>query len=1104
MAANKKRVHELAKELKITSKEFIKYAQDLGYKDVRSHANSLESEKAEEIKQKVKEKLDQQKKQKSRPNVIRRRKKVVEEGGEKKLEVTETKISASGEKKLLKKEVTEASIEELLGLQPPEPIKAKESPAEDSKPVEKTPPAEIKEPSPTDESSQPSPQTADREPQQVAEKAEPSSEPPSSEQSQPPVAPTQTTGKKIDGEPSESPNTATQPAASPESTVPSQIDETEAALTSSNDTEQPTDKELPSASQPAAEASAPPSPSERTDSELEKPVSTDAADSIPATQSATEISPPTEPQDSGPELASPPSETASPPVLESSPQTAGESLPEREEKTHYTEIKEPSPKREVSPEQSSPPRATELPATKHTSHQAVQTAQTRQLKEASSPALQLKESPPSIGKTKDRGALREEKAAMDIPGTAEVKRNLEKTIPKVGEPSAPKKKDKYRQLEREFQQTSGKGKKGFKQERQKKKRRVHHQNIDVSFFGDEDWDEQELRHAKKPAKKKKDREKKKQPVTAPPSEKKRIIKIDGTISVGDLAHRMGKKAQEIIKFLLLEGVVVNINQNIDAELAQKVAKKYGYEVQDVGFSEEKVINADEQADDPALLEPRPPIVTMMGHVDHGKTSLLDAIRKTRVAAREAGGITQHIGASVVELPEKGKIVFLDTPGHEAFSAMRARGAQVTDIVVLVVAADDGVMPQTIEAISHAKAAGVPIVVAINKIDKPDADPLRVKTELMKHDIIPEEFGGDVLTVNVSAHTKEGIDELLENILLQAELMELKANPHKRAKGIVIESKVEKGRGPIANVIVKEGTLKKGDIIVADVYYGRVRAMFGENNKPLQEAGPSMPAQILGLSGPPSPGTQFHAVENEKLAKQLVEYRLEKKRQKELQGPQRRTHLEDLWSNEEKKELNLILKTDVEGTLEAIKGSLQKLDSKEVKLNVVHAGVGGITEGDVNLAASTDSVIFGFNVRADSKAQKLAESVGVEIRTYRVIYELLDDIKAAMERKLAPTIQEKPIGQAEIRRVFKISKVGNVAGCYVTEGKITRNSLIRLYRDNIKIYEGKIASLRRFKEDVREVAAGYECGIQIEGFQDIKENDIIEAYELEEVSAKLDI
>jgi translation initiation factor IF-2 len=635
--------------------------------------------------------------------------------------------------------------------------------------------------------------------------------------------------------------------------------------------------------------------------------------------------------------------------------------------------------------------------------------------------------------------------------------------------------------------------------RQQKKSRVSHPVQEFDETGGRTGRKQRKPERSKLAEK--DKHTTPQPADMP--EKKRVIKVDGAISIGELAHRMGVKASELIRTLLAQGVMATINQVLTLEQATMLASKFNYDIQNIAFIEEEVLKRDLSEEDPSFLVARPPVVTVMGHVDHGKTSLLDAIRETHVADQEAGGITQHIGASRVELPDKGTIVFLDTPGHEAFTAMRLRGAQSTDIVILVVAADDGVMPQTIEAINHAKAAEVPIIVAINKVDKAGADPMRVRYSLMQYNLLSEEFGGDVMMVEVSAHTKQGLNDLLESVLLQAEIMELKANPNKRARGVVVESRLEMGRGPVAILLIQEGTLRVGESIIAGVHHGKIRAMFDADNQVIQEAGPSMPVKILGLSGTPAPGEVFDCLEEEKMARQIASHRFEEQRRKEFAGPQQRARLDDLWG-EQKKELNVILKTDVEGTLEALKQSLLKLENREIQLNISHAAVGGITENDINLASATNSIVFGFYVRADAKAQSMAESQGIEIRTYRVIYELLDDIRAVMERQLAPTLQEKPVGQAEIRKIFTIPKVGHVAGCYVTDGKITRGSLIRLYRSNIQIYEGKVATLRRFKNDVKEVSSGYECGIQIDGYQDIRENDMIEAYEIEEIASKLNL
>ena len=503
------------------------------------------------------------------------------------------------------------------------------------------------------------------------------------------------------------------------------------------------------------------------------------------------------------------------------------------------------------------------------------------------------------------------------------------------------------------------------------------------------------------------------------------------------------------------------------------------------------------------LKPRPPVVTIMGHVDHGKTSLLDAIRTANVTAGEAGGITQHIGAYDVELEGK-KITFLDTPGHEAFTAMRARGAKATDIVILVVAADDGVMPQTKEAINHSKAAGVPIIIAINKMDKPDANPERVKQELTEFELVPEEWGGETIFVEVSAKQHTNLDQLLEMILLQAEVLDLKANPDKRAKGVVVEARLDKGRGPVATVLVQEGTLKIGDPIVTGVHFGRVRTMTNDRGDRLEEAGPSIPVEVTGLSGVPDAGDAFHSVEDEKAAKDVAQHRQQKLREAEL-AKTSKISLEQLYARIQQgdvKELKVILKGDVQGSVEAVKDSLLKLSTEACRLVVIHTGVGGIIESDVSLASASDAIVLGFNVRPEPKAASLAESEGVDIRLYNIIYDAVADIRDAMEGLLAPTLQEKYLGRAEVRETFSVSKVGMIAGCYVTDGKLLRGSQVRLLRDNVVVWQGKMSSLKRFKDDVREVATGYECGIGLENYNDIKVGDVIEAFEIEAIKTTL--
>jgi len=593
---------------------------------------------------------------------------------------------------------------------------------------------------------------------------------------------------------------------------------------------------------------------------------------------------------------------------------------------------------------------------------------------------------------------------------------------------------------------------------------------------------------------------KKTEVTVPKAIK-RIIRIAEVITVADLAKRMGVKGGGLIKKLMEMGVLVNINQVIDADVASLVAGEFGYEIEKVSLERQELL---ERKDDlPEQLIPRPPVVTIMGHVDHGKTMLLDAIRKTNVVGGEAGGITQHIGAYDVQL-DNGHVVFIDTPGHEAFTAMRARGAQVTDVVVLVVAADDGVMPQTKEAIDHARAAKVPIVAAINKIDKPNANPEKVKKDLADYGLVPEQWGGNTLIAEVSAKQKAGIKELLESILLQAEVLELKANPDKPARGIIIEAKLDKGRGPVATVLVQEGTLKAGDVFVAGSHYGRVRAMLNDKGKKMDAAKPSMPVEVIGFTDVPEAGDPFIVVSEERMAKQISLYRQEKIREKEL-SKLSKVSLEELYDKIKKgeiKELNVIIKADVQGSIEAVKEALKKISTDAVKVNLIHDAVGGITETDVNLAAASNAIIIGFNVRPGPKAQSLAEQEHVDIRTYSIIYDAIDDVKKALEGLLEPTYKEHLLGRAQVIEVFNIRKVGTVAGSLIIDGKVVRGSHARILRDNVVIYDSRIASLRRFKDDMKECTQGLECGIWIENFNDVKLGDIIESYEMEEVQPRL--
>ena len=574
--------------------------------------------------------------------------------------------------------------------------------------------------------------------------------------------------------------------------------------------------------------------------------------------------------------------------------------------------------------------------------------------------------------------------------------------------------------------------------------------------------------------------------------------IPDEITVGELASRLKVTAAEVIKRLMMMGVMATVNQVVDFDTAALVADELGAEVtrEVVTSIEDRLFDeGEDSADD--LVE-RAPVVCVMGHVDHGKTSLLDAIRNTHVTAGEAGGITQHIGAYRVRV--KGKdITFLDTPGHEAFTAMRARGAMATDIAILVVAADDGIMPQTVEAINHAKAAGVEIIVAINKMDKPGANPDNVKQELTKYDLVPEEWGGDVMCVPVSALKHTGIDDLLEDILLIAEVKEYKANPNRRAKGVIIESKLDKGRGPVATVLVQNGTLRSGDIVIAGTSVGRVRAMTDYAGRTVKAATPSMPVEITGLADLPAAGDEFNAVENERMARELAERRRSKAKEDTFKA-NTRANLNDLFAqiSEGVKELNIIVKADVVGSAEAVKQSLEKISNDEVKVKVIHSAAGGITEGDVMFAAASNAIIVGFNVRPDKSALDSAERQGVDIRTYRVIYECIDEITAAMKGMLAPKYKEALLGHAEVRQVIHVPNVGFIAGSYVQDGKITRSSLIRVVRDGVVVFEDKISSLRRFKDDVREVAQGYECGVGLEKFNDLKPGDVLEAYVMEEV------
>jgi translation initiation factor IF-2 len=586
----------------------------------------------------------------------------------------------------------------------------------------------------------------------------------------------------------------------------------------------------------------------------------------------------------------------------------------------------------------------------------------------------------------------------------------------------------------------------------------------------------------------------------------REVIIPETITIQELANRMSERGVDVIRMLMKQGQMHKITDVIDADTAQLIAEELGHSVKRVAESDVEEGLFDTPDEEGSGLS-RPPVITIMGHVDHGKTSLLDSIRKTAVVSGEAGGITQHIGAYQVMTPSGGKVTFIDTPGHAAFTAMRARGAKVTDIVVLVVAADDGVMPQTVEAISHAKAAGVPIIVAINKIDKPDANPQRVRTELLSHEIVVESLGGDTLEFEVSAKTRLGLDSLLEGLQLQSEILDLKANPERAAEGTVIEAKLDRGRGPVATVLVQRGTMRPGDIVVAGAEWGRVRAILSDKGSTLKEAGPSLPVEILGFNGTPEAGDRVAAVESEARAREITEYRARQKRDSlaargAASGRSLADMMRDLKEGAGRKEFPLLVKGDVQGSVEAITGALEKLGNEEVAARVIHSGVGGITESDIILARASNAAVIGFNVRAHREAREAADQAGIEIRYYNIIYNLVDDVKAAMSGMLAPTLREERLGEAQIQEIFSVSKVGKVAGCRVLDGVVQRGAHVRLIRDNVVIHEGKLSQLKRFKDDAKEVTSGQECGMAFETYQDMRAGDIIECYRVEEVQRTL--
>ncbi|WP_300916412.1 translation initiation factor IF-2, partial [uncultured Desulfovibrio sp.] len=639
-----------------------------------------------------------------------------------------------------------------------------------------------------------------------------------------------------------------------------------------------------------------------------------------------------------------------------------------------------------------------------------------------------------------------------------------------------------------------------KKKRLKGRRTVDFQQGDFGRHGD---DEEGLRLNRGRGRRKGSKPQAAPQATQPIKAAKRKIRVTEAIRVADMAHQMGLKANEIIKVLFGLGVMATINQSLDIDTATLVAAEFGYEVEKAGFSEEDYLMPKE-ADAPESLRPRPPVVTIMGHVDHGKTSLLDAIRKSNVTGGEAGGITQHIGAYHVKT-KRGEIVFLDTPGHEAFTAMRARGAQVTDLVILVVAADDGVMEQTREAINHSRAANVPIMVAVNKMDKPGADPDRVLRELAELGLQPEDWGGDTIVARVSAKTREGLDDLLELVALQSEIMDLKANPDKPARGHIVEARLDKGRGPVATVLIQEGTLRQGDNFVCGQFSGRVRALTSDQGKKVKEAGPSIPVEVQGFEGVPEAGEEFLVVADDKVARRIADSRAVRQREHDLRSEARVT-LESFLSqspaDQEAKTLNLVLKADVQGTLEAITEALNKQSTDKVKISVVHGGTGAISESDILLASASRAIIIGFNVRPAARIKDVAERENVDIRFYDIIYKLVDDIKSAMAGMLAPVQREVYLGQAEVRETFSVPRVGVIAGSYVADGKIARNAGVRLLRDGVVIYTGRIASLKRFKDDAREVVKGNECGVGLENFNDVKIGDVIEAFETVEEAATL--
>ncbi|MBS3758905.1 MAG: translation initiation factor IF-2 [Desulfobacterales bacterium] len=830
------------------------------------------------------------------------------------------------------------------------------------------------------------------------------------------------------------------------------------------------------------ESSGPEAPAEKAPSAQEQPEAAAPAESEPTeTSEATKAAEPDETAEAAP------AETEAPQAVE---QTAAEEA--RRAETEETAKNSEAPA-EVTPEPEIPGE-TEQPREKPETKKKPAKAKKKRKKESPAKIIQMPETPSEPEASEEIPAEEEAPEKPEAPEKApeeEKRERIEPTPSETEEEAAGKKKGKRKKpAEGEKGREAGKTKTALR-----RKEVVEGEALYDKSFG----------------RGKKSRKKGKQPTPKPAAEQKpqittpkaikRRIKVDDTIVIADLAKRMGIKANELIKTLMGMGMMVTVNQTIDFETANLVAAEFNFEVERAAFEEEAILKT--ETDDPSQMAPRPPVVTIMGHVDHGKTSLLDVIRRTKVTEGESGGITQHIGAYYVEL-DNGEIVFLDTPGHEAFTSMRARGAQVTDLVVLVVAADDGVMPQTIEAIDHSRAAGVPIIVAVNKIDKNNAEPDRIKREIAEKNLVPEDWGGDTIFVNVSAKQQIGIDELLEMILLQSEVLELKANPNKLAKGHVIESKLDTGRGPVATLLVQEGSLKTGDPVVCGMYYGKIRAMYNDRAQQVQSASPSYPVEIVGLSGVPMAGDEFITLSAEKDAKQVSEHRLHKQRSKDL-ARSSRVSLDKLYEKMmegEVKDLNLIIKADVQGSIEALKDSLTKLSTDEVKISVIHSAAGPIRESDVSLAAVSNAIILGFNVRPSAKVIKMAEEENVDIRYYDVIYNAIKDIKDAMVGLMESKFEEKVLGRAEVREVFHVPSVGTIAGCYVTNGKIQRGLNVRLIREGIVTFDGKIGTLKRFKDDVKEVVQNYECGIRIENYNDIKVGDILETYYLEEIKPEI--